>query len=157
MDVILELLKLIVLFMNSSLTTQILALVFLLLFYLVLRELTKLLSWLKYHRIFINYLPGQRFWLGISCFSFLIADNGQERGHYPCFVFFLYRSCHLFQVIRAGNIVLYRCIAAQNHQDVLWSDILPVNSINLFTVAVVFGIDDRVGDLECPFVLVRQG
>ncbi len=44
MDVILELLKLIVLFMNASLTTQILALVFLLLFYLVLRELTKLLS-----------------------------------------------------------------------------------------------------------------
>ncbi len=43
MDVILELLKLIDLFMNDSLTTQILASIFLLLFYLVLRELTKLL------------------------------------------------------------------------------------------------------------------
>lgn len=43
MDVILELLKLIDLCMNASLTTQLLASVFLLLFYLVLRELTKLL------------------------------------------------------------------------------------------------------------------
>ncbi len=43
MDVIFELLMLIDLFMNSSLTTQILASIFLLLFYLVLRELTKLL------------------------------------------------------------------------------------------------------------------
>lgn len=43
MDVILELLKLIDLFMNASLTTQILASVFLLLFYLILRELTNLL------------------------------------------------------------------------------------------------------------------
>lgn len=43
MDVILELLKLIDLFMNASLTTQILASVFLFLFYLLLRELTKLL------------------------------------------------------------------------------------------------------------------
>ncbi|GCM75411.1 hypothetical protein BvCms2525_01711 [Escherichia coli] len=43
MDVIFELLMLIDLFMNASLTTQILALIFLLLFYLVLRELTKLL------------------------------------------------------------------------------------------------------------------
>ncbi len=43
MDVILELLKLIDLFMNASLTTQILTSVFLLIFYLVLRELTKLL------------------------------------------------------------------------------------------------------------------
>lgn len=43
MDVILELLKLIDLFMNAPLTTQILASVFLLLFYLLLRELTKLL------------------------------------------------------------------------------------------------------------------
>ncbi|HFD2697494.1 hypothetical protein ACVUGI_21090 [Salmonella enterica subsp. enterica serovar Typhimurium] len=43
MDVILELLKLIDLFMSASLTTQILASVFLLLIYLVLRELTKLL------------------------------------------------------------------------------------------------------------------
>ncbi len=43
MDVILELLKLIDLFINASLTTQILASIFLLLFYLVLRELTKLL------------------------------------------------------------------------------------------------------------------
>lgn len=43
MDVILELLKLIDLFMNASLATQILASVFLLIFYLVLRELTKLL------------------------------------------------------------------------------------------------------------------
>lgn len=43
MDVILELLKLIDLFMNASLTTQILASVFLLLFYMILRELTKLL------------------------------------------------------------------------------------------------------------------
>lgn len=43
MDVIFELLMLIDLFMNTSLTTQILASIFLLLFYLVLRELTKLL------------------------------------------------------------------------------------------------------------------
>lgn len=43
MDVIFELLILIDLFMNASLTTQILASIFLLLFYLVLRELTKLL------------------------------------------------------------------------------------------------------------------
>lgn len=43
MDVIFELLMLIDLFMNSSLSTQILASIFLLLFYLVLRELTKLL------------------------------------------------------------------------------------------------------------------
>ncbi len=43
MDVIFELLMLIDLFMNASLTTQILESIFLLLFYLVLRELTKLL------------------------------------------------------------------------------------------------------------------
>ena len=43
MDVIFELLMLIDLFMNASLITQILASIFLLLFYLVLRELTKLL------------------------------------------------------------------------------------------------------------------
>ncbi len=43
MDVIFELLMLIDLFMNASLTTQILVSIFLLLFYLVLRELTKLL------------------------------------------------------------------------------------------------------------------
>lgn len=43
MDVIFELLMLIDLFMNTSLSTQILASIFLLLFYLVLRELTKLL------------------------------------------------------------------------------------------------------------------
>lgn len=43
MDVIFELLMLIDLFMSASLTTQILASIFLLLFYLVLRELTKLL------------------------------------------------------------------------------------------------------------------
>lgn len=43
MDVIFELLMLIDLFMNASLSTQILASIFLLFFYLVLRELTKLL------------------------------------------------------------------------------------------------------------------
>lgn len=43
MDVIFELLMLIDLFMNASLSTQILASIFLSLFYLVLRELTKLL------------------------------------------------------------------------------------------------------------------
>ena len=59
MDVIFELLMLIDLFMNASLTTQILASIFLLLFYLVLRELTKLLMCSKYHGVFINFFPSQ--------------------------------------------------------------------------------------------------